>query len=89
MEIKPETGTIVDKTEIKEEVNKVAFERRFRYFVFILIFVINVVVNMDHGTIPAATKEIMISLNVSEKTLGIFGSLVYLGNIIGNLLINL
>jgi hypothetical protein len=38
---------------------------------------------MDHGTIPAATSEIKNDLNINDDILGIFGSLVYLGNLLG------
>lgn len=69
--------------------NPITFKRGFRYFAFILIFSINIVVNMDHGTLPAATNDIMKDLNITEKTLGIFGSLVYLGNMIGKDLLNI
>jgi hypothetical protein len=71
------------KEPIDKKINKVSFNRGPRYFMFFFIFLINLLVNMDHGTIPAATTEIMKSLDISEKILGIFGSLVYAGNIIG------
>ena len=45
----------------------------------------NIVINMDHGTIPAASNEIMTELKIEEDTLGTFGSLVYFGNLLGAL----
>ncbi len=38
---------------------------------------------MDHGTIPASTAEIKKDLDIGDGSLGVFGSLVYLGNILG------
>ena len=61
--------------------------RTVRRFIFIILLLISVMVNMDHGTIPAATSEIKKSLNEGDDVLGLFGSLVFLGNIIGIYLI--
>jgi predicted MFS family arabinose efflux permease len=57
--------------------------RGFRWFIFTIFFILTTLVNMDHGTIPAATDEIKSSLNIDDNILGIFGSLVFLGNLIG------
>jgi len=56
-----------------------------RFYVFLLLSITNILLNMDHGTIPAASNEIMEELKIEEATLGTFGSLVYLGNLIGAL----
>lgn len=40
---------------------------------------------MDHGIIPAATKEIMSDMDISEFELGLLGSLVYLGLVAGSI----
>lgn len=61
----------------------VVFKRRTRYFIFLILVVTNLIINMDHGTIPAATSEIKEDLNIDDDTLGIFGSLVYFGNLLG------
>lgn len=45
----------------------------------------NILVNLDHGIIPAATKEIKLDLNISEIELGLLGSIVYGGLILGSL----
>lgn len=67
-----------DKLSVKLDVKK-------RIYVFIVLSVTSVLINMDHGTIPAASNEIMNELKIQEATLGTFGSLVYLGNLIGAL----
>jgi len=38
---------------------------------------------MDHGNIPAATKEIAKYLYIDLATLGLFGSLSFFGSLIG------
>lgn len=72
---------IVEKNKLKDEQ---IFTRWNRYLLFSLIIGITLSVNMDHGTIPAATIEIQRDLVITEEELGLFGSLVYLGNLIGS-----
>lgn len=38
---------------------------------------------MDHGNIPAATKEISKYLEIDLATLGLFGSLAFFGSLLG------
>ena len=56
---------------------------RMRQFIFTIMAITNLCINMDHGTIPAATTQIKKTLDVSDSTLGIFGSLVYFGTLLG------
>ena len=42
-----------------------------------------VVVNMDHGVIPACTWELKKQLHVDDLFIGILGSLVFAGLMIG------
>lgn len=60
-------------------------EPKFRMLIFAVLTTMNVLINMDHGTIPAASNEIKRDLQVNDAQLGTFGSLVYLGNLIGAL----
>ena len=46
----------------------------------------NLLINIDHGIIPAATVEIKGDLNLNNFDLGLLGSLVYLGLVIGSLI---
>ena len=59
--------------------------RNVRLFIFIILLLISIMINMDHGTIPAATSEIKKSLKQGDDVLGLFGSLVFFGNIIGTI----
>jgi len=43
---------------------------------------------MDHGTIPASSNEIKQDFNINETELGSFGSLVYMGKLLGALILS-
>lgn len=54
------------------------------FLVFMLFFAVNILINMDHGSIPAATITIQHDLNLSKVELGAIGSLVYIGLTLGS-----
>ena len=54
-----------------------------RKIIFMLIFIINILINVDHGAIPAATTILKRENNLDNVSLGIIGSLVYLGLVMG------
>jgi fucose permease len=54
-----------------------------RKIIFILLFFINILINIDHGAIPAATTILKRDLSIDNVSLGIIGSLVYLGLVLG------
>lgn len=56
-----------------------------RKLIFGLIFIVNVLINIDHGAIPAATTILKRDLDMDNVSLGIIGSLVYLGLVLGAL----
>lgn len=60
--------------------------RKIRWILFFIFVIINLLMNFDHGTIPAATEQIRNHLFLSDSELGIFGSLVFIGVIIGSLI---
>jgi MFS family permease len=57
---------------------------RVRNKIFYAAAFCNVLVNLDHGIIPAATKEIKADLAISEAELGLMGSVVYAGFLVGS-----
>ena len=61
------------------------FPSKTRIIVYILFLISNILISMDHGSIPASTLELR-SLTPRDQTIGLFGSLVYVGNIIGSLI---
>jgi MFS family permease len=54
-----------------------------RKLIFLLIFYLNILINIDHGAIPAATTILKRELNLDNVSLGTIGSLVYLGLVLG------
>lgn len=70
----------------KNKIIKIEKEERFK--IFLLLSFINILTNMDHGTLPAASNEIKQDFNINDTELGSFGSLVYLGKLIGALFLS-
>jgi hypothetical protein len=67
----------------------IMLSRGVRWLIFIIFVILGLLMNFDHGSIPASTSEIKITLDIDDKILGIFGSLVFLGNLIGtNIVVN-
>lgn len=54
--------------------------------IYVIILFVNILINLDHGIIPAATKEIKEDLGLNDIKLGILGSVVYAGLVCGSLL---
>jgi hypothetical protein len=75
---------IEDSRQIKKELTgTVVLARNKRCWVFVFIIFVNIFINFDHGYFPAATEEFKRDFHIDESMLGIFGSAVYLGNLIG------
>ena len=55
-----------------------------RMIVYSFFLISNVLISMDHGSIPASTLQLR-QLTTHDQSIGLFGSLVYVGNIIGYL----
>jgi len=54
-----------------------------RCWLFVIFVLLNLIINMDNGTVPALIDEIVIELEVSKDIVGLFGSLQYGGNLLG------
>lgn len=52
--------------------------------VFANIFMVNLLINIDHGVIPAATTRLKEDLSISNTQLGLLGSVVYFGLTVGS-----
>ena len=61
------------------------FSKQKRKFIFVLICLINILINLDRGAIPAGTTEIKEKNNITTAELGMIGSLLYFGLILGSL----
>jgi hypothetical protein len=78
---------VIEANEINdnpEEVEVVILSRGKRCIVFILFMTMNIIINMDNGTVPALIDQIAIQLDIQKEIIGLFGSLQYGGNLIGN-----
>ena len=73
-------------TKEKSQSNIFELNRKIRWFLFFLFAMLNLLMNFDHGTVPAATEQLKNYLNLSDSELGLFGSLVFIGVIIGSLI---
>ena len=60
------------------------FSKQKRKLIFILICILNILINCDHGAIPAGTTELKKDNNLTNVHLGTIGSLVYLGLVFGS-----
>ena len=70
--------------EVTEDVNP-ELSKKGRNFVFILYLISNILISMDHGSIPASVNELR-QLTTYDQSIGLFGSLVYFGSILGSLI---
>ena len=61
------------------------FSKQKRKFIFLLICLINILINLDRGAIPAGTTEIKEKNNITNAELGMIGSLLYFGLVLGSL----
>ena len=59
------------------------FSKQKRKFIYVLICLINIFINLDRGAIPAGTTEIKDKNKISNAELGMIGSLIYFGLILG------
>jgi hypothetical protein len=75
--------TSSDVTRNSKKPRDIHLSTSTRWFIFVIFFLCGIIINMDHGTIPAATKEIKRDLKIDKDKLGMFGSLVFFGNFIG------
>lgn len=66
-----------------EHNREVVLSRKVRWFLFTIFIFLQILMNVDHGTFPAATDEIRTDLSINDDILGVFGSLVFLGNLVG------
>ena len=71
--------------DIIDQENLIELSLKGRNIVFILYLISNILISMDHGSIPASINELR-QLTSYDQSIGLFGSLVYFGNILGSML---
>ncbi|KAL4497176.1 hypothetical protein ABPG72_019496 [Tetrahymena utriculariae] len=62
-----------------QEVEQPQQEKKGSKLVFFIICLSNILMNIDHGVVPAATQQIKEDFNIGDSQLGFLGSLVYFG----------
>ena len=69
---------------IEKEFSKF-YDKKFVWWVFTLVFISNVLINVDHGTLPGCSIEIQNSLGMDYAEFGTLGSIVYAGLVPGSI----
>jgi hypothetical protein len=76
--------SISDSRQVKsQQTGTIILGSGKRWCVFIYILIVNILINFDHGYFPAATEEFKRDFHIDEDLLGLFGSAVYFGNLLG------
>lgn len=78
---------IAQNSDKKVELNVILLSNKKRWILFLLMICSSMLSSIDHGTIPAATAQIRFDLEISNTILGLFGSAVYAGTILGSLIV--
>ena len=92
--ISPTSPLITDKPKPKEKIEDIKdtetegikLSKQIRWIIFITLAAISTLSNLDGGIIPAATNEMQTDMSIREAEIGVFGSIDYLGRIIGSLI---
>lgn len=64
---------------MQEEIRKSFDEHKPPSAIFSLMILTNILINLDHGILPACTGPMQDTYDMDEAELGILGSIVYLG----------
>lgn len=82
----------MDETE-KERLNGLIdeeFNKEYPQMVLICVFILNffasILVNIDHGALPACTEHIKAKMNIGNFGYGSLGTVVYIGLTFGSML---
>ena len=61
-----------------------SYSSNIRYSLFAIIFMSNVLINIDHGSLPGGQEGIKYKGNMNNWSFGVLGSVVYLGLTLGS-----
>ena len=65
-------------------IEDLGYQKGILKFVAIIVFVQNWTINLDHGALPAAIDALMKDLKIEELQVGLMGSLLFFGLVIGS-----
>ena len=73
------------KSKQKENENKgpIPMSRKMRWIVYVFLIIIIIIMGFDQGIISGSTTSLKKDMEMTERVLGGFGSMVFLGNSIG------
>ena len=80
------TGKIEDIKDTLPDTQGIKLSKQIRWIIFITLAAISTLSNLDGGIIPAATEEMQTDMGIGPAEIGVFGSIDYLGRIIGSLI---
>ena len=75
-------STVNNTTELQ---STIPISNRLKWLIFVLLNAVSVLSNIDSGVIPAATQKMEDKMKVAETKIGLFGSMDFLGRVIGSL----
>lgn len=64
---------------MQEEVKKSFDGGKPPSMIFLLMILTNILINLDHGILPACNSEMAAEYDMNETEVGLLGSIVYLG----------
>ena len=67
-----------------EVVSHLSYSENMLNVVVIIMFFLSLLINIDHGALPAALTDISKDLNLDSSVMGTMGSAVFFGLIIGS-----
>lgn len=70
---------------IQKEFNKV-YSKRVVYNIFIVVFLANILINIDHGALPGVYEQIIEKLDINKFQYGVLGSFVFAGLTFGSII---
>jgi hypothetical protein len=76
-----------DGSNLNAPIEDIQLNRTTRYWFFCLVMSINLLINLENGTIPAATIHLKEDLKIDDEGLGTLGSLVFAGSLIGSVIV--
>ena len=69
---------------MQEEFSK-TYSQKVIYIVFFIIFYTNILINVDHGSLPGCSIQIKADLSMSDFQFGVIGAVVFGGLTFGSI----
>lgn len=79
-----EMANSLKKSLIKREFQK-EYSRGLISCIFMIIFVSNILINVDHGSLAGCSVELKHDLKMNDVQYGILGSIAYCGILVGSM----